>query len=45
VIAALRERAGARDSAAPRPLMAAIDDFGRELAALERRIGRAERRR
>jgi hypothetical protein len=42
VIQALREREAARDTAggAPRPLRAAIDDFGRELAELERRLGR-----
>lgn len=40
VLAALRERAAARDTAggAPRPLRAAIDDFGRELAELEGRL-------
>lgn len=40
VIHALRERADARDHAggAPRPLRAAIEDFGRELAELERRL-------
>jgi hypothetical protein len=40
VIHALRERADARDSTgeAPRPLRAAIEDFGRELAELERRL-------
>lgn len=40
VIHALRERAEARDTAggAPRPLRAAIEDFGRELAQLERRL-------
>lgn len=47
VIHALRERADARDTArvagtraggAPPPLRAAIEDFGRELAALERRL-------
>jgi hypothetical protein len=40
VIHALRERAAARDTAggAPRPLRAAIEDFGRELAELERRL-------
>ncbi|HEU4702157.1 MAG TPA: hypothetical protein VFS37_06700 [Conexibacter sp.] len=40
VIRALRERAEARDTAggAPRPLRAAIEDFGRELAELERRL-------
>jgi tetraprenyl-beta-curcumene synthase len=40
VIRALRERANARegDSATPRPLTAAIEDFGRELAELERRL-------
>jgi hypothetical protein len=42
VIRALRERADARDVAggAPRPLRAAIDDFGRELAELEQRLRR-----
>jgi len=40
VIHALRERAAARDTVggAPRPLRAAIEDFGRELAELERRL-------
>jgi hypothetical protein len=40
VIHALRERAEARDTAggAPRPLRAAIEDFGRELAELEGRL-------
>jgi len=43
VIHALRERAAARDAGAgtaavPRPLRAAIEDFGRELAELERRL-------
>lgn len=40
VIRALRERAAARDTddGAPRPLRAAIEDFGRELAELERRL-------
>jgi hypothetical protein len=41
VIVALRERAAARDGelgTAPRPLTAAIEDFGRELAELERRL-------
>jgi hypothetical protein len=40
VIHALRERAGVRDGggSAPRPLTAAIEDFGRELAELERRL-------
>jgi hypothetical protein len=40
VIHALRERADARDTAggAPRPLRAAIEDFGRELNELERRL-------
>jgi hypothetical protein len=40
VIHALRERAESRDTAggAPRPLRAAIEDFGRELAELERRL-------
>ncbi|HEX7292019.1 MAG TPA: hypothetical protein VF250_12910 [Conexibacter sp.] len=43
VIHALRERADARDTTggAPRPLRAAIEDFGRELAELERRLRRA----
>jgi hypothetical protein len=42
VIHALRERAAARDTdgGAPRPLRAAIEDFGRELAELERRMQR-----
>lgn len=40
VVDALRERASARDTVggAPRPLRAAIEDFGRELAELERRL-------
>jgi uncharacterized protein YceH (UPF0502 family) len=40
VIGALRERLDAREAhtPAPRPLKAAIDDFGRELAHLERRL-------
>ena len=39
VIHALRERAVVRDGGrAPRPLTAAIEDFGRELAELERRL-------
>ena len=40
VIHALRERADARDTVggAPRPLRSAIEDFGRELAELERRL-------
>ncbi|MFL5817052.1 MAG: hypothetical protein ACJ76L_05570 [Conexibacter sp.] len=40
VIHALRERADARDTVggAPRPLRAAIEDFGHELAELERRL-------
>lgn len=40
VIHALRERAEARDTigGAPRPLRAAIEDFGHELAELERRL-------
>jgi hypothetical protein len=40
VIGALRERLEAREAhaPAPRPLKAAIDDFGRELAHLERRL-------
>jgi hypothetical protein len=39
VILALRERAAVRDGdSAPRPLTAAIEDFGRELAELERRL-------
>ena len=40
VIGALRERADAREGAAPRPLRAAIEDFGRELAELERQLRR-----
>jgi hypothetical protein len=44
VIGALRDRADARYyGATPRPLGAAIEDFGRELAELERRLGRAGR--
>jgi hypothetical protein len=40
VMQALRERAEARETAgaAPRPLRAAIEDFGRELGELERRL-------
>jgi hypothetical protein len=38
VIAALRERAAAREGDLPRPLRIAIEDFGRELAAIERQI-------
>jgi hypothetical protein len=45
VLHALRERAGAREGTAgdravgaPAPLRAAIEDFGRELAELERRL-------
>jgi hypothetical protein len=40
VLRALRERADARDGTggAPRPLRAAIEDFGRELAELEGRM-------
>lgn len=41
VIHALRERATVREGqsgGAPRPLTAAIEDFGRELAELERRL-------
>ncbi len=43
VIHALRERAEARDTTggAPRPLRAAIEDFGRELNELERRLRHA----
>jgi uncharacterized membrane protein YccC len=41
VIDALRERASAREGGAPRPLRAAIEDFGRELADLERQLRRA----
>lgn len=40
VIHALRERADAREGAAPRPLQAAIQDFARELEDLERRLER-----
>jgi hypothetical protein len=45
VIVALRERAAVRDGSggAPRPLTAAIEDFGRELSELERRLGHASR--
>jgi hypothetical protein len=46
VIGALRERAQAREQGhgrAPRPLTAAIEDFGRELAQLERRLREAGR--
>ncbi|MGB2696111.1 MAG: hypothetical protein WBD55_13120 [Dehalococcoidia bacterium] len=38
VIHALRERASAREGVTPRPLRAAIEDFGRELADLERQL-------
>lgn len=38
VIAALRERVAARGGDPPRPLRVAIEDFGRELADLERQI-------
>jgi hypothetical protein len=40
---ALRDRADARDSGggAPRPLHAAIEDFGRELDDLEQRLRQA----
>jgi hypothetical protein len=38
VIGALRERVDARQGHPPRPLKAALDDFGRELATLERRL-------
>lgn len=41
VIVALRERANAREGGAPRPLVAAIEDFGRELADLERQLRHA----
>jgi len=41
VIEALRERASARPGGAPRPLTAAIEDFGRELSDLERRLRHA----
>lgn len=43
VMHALRERAEARDSvgSAPRPLRTAIEDFGRELSDLERRLRHA----
>lgn len=42
MIHALRERAAAREDAGgpPHPLRAAIGDFGRELAELERRLRR-----
>jgi len=38
VITALRERAAAREDRVPRPLVAAIEDFGRELGSLEQRL-------
>jgi hypothetical protein len=38
VIGALRDRVDTRRGHAPRPLRAAIEDFGRELAHLERRL-------
>jgi hypothetical protein len=38
VIGALRDRVDTRQEHAPRPLRAAIEDFGRELAHLERRL-------
>lgn len=38
VLAALRERADARNGTAPKPLRAAIEDFGRELADIERQM-------
>ena len=41
VLTALRERADTRHGATPRPLRAAIEDFGRELADLERQLRRA----
>lgn len=44
VISALRERADARYGATPRPLQAAIEGFGRELADLERQLRRSGRR-
>ncbi len=44
VIGALRERADAHDGSAPRPLAAALDDFGRELAQLERRLREVSQR-
>lgn len=45
VLHALRERAAVRDGegATPRPLVAAIEDFGRELHELERRLRHAGR--
>jgi hypothetical protein len=44
VIGALRERAAARGGdGTPRPLKAAIDDFGRELAQLEHRLREVRR--
>jgi len=46
VIRALRDRADHRYyGATPRPLGAAIEDFGRELAELERRLGGTGHRR
>jgi hypothetical protein len=41
VIAALRERAAAREGETPQPLRIAIEDFGRELATLERQLRHA----
>jgi len=38
VIGALRDRVDAREGHAPRPLKAALEDFGRELAHLEGRL-------
>jgi len=43
VLVALRERTQGRNGSTPRPLRAAIEDFGRELAELERRLGRSRR--
>ena len=39
VLGALRERTADHGGSTPRPLRAAIEDFGRELAALERQLG------
>jgi hypothetical protein len=43
VIGALRERADAHAGRTPRPLSAALEDFGRELAQLERRLREVRR--
>jgi uncharacterized membrane protein YccC len=43
VLQVLHRRIELRNGSTPRPLRAAIEDFGRELAELERRLGRARR--